>query len=199
MPKGIPLTAEDQNRRRHEIFNASVSLFLEQGFRETTMLEIARAAGVGKSTVYDYFETKDDILVSFVEDALYDLTESARQVASQDLTAVEKLHLVLHLYLDYLVANKEFVEKLSFEVQRLNIESQQRIQVRRHAYQDLICGLIEGAVREGAFRPVNPLLATRTILALLTPAVLTHRPTGTPEEMMDDALDIFYRGVLRQT
>ncbi len=199
MPKGIPLTVEDQDRRRHEIFGASVSLFLEKGFQEATMQEIARSAGMGKSTLYDYFKTKDEILISFVEDNISDLTERARQIAAQDLPATEKLSQLLHAHLEYLLANKELYLKLTFEVQRLALESQQRIQVMRYTYQDLLCKLIEEAVQEGAFRPVSPLLAARTILALLTPAVYTTRPTGTPEQMMDEALDIFYHGVIKQT
>jgi TetR/AcrR family transcriptional regulator, cholesterol catabolism regulator len=199
MPKGVPLTEENQNIRRHEVFNASVSLFLEKGFQATSMEEIARAAGMGKSTLYDYFKTKDEILISFFEDEIIDLIDRVKQIASQDLPATARLHQVLRVHLDYLLANKEFYLKMTYEVQRLALDSQKRIQARRHAYQDLICGLIDEAVREGAFRPVNSLLATRTILSLLTPAVYTSRPTGTPEQMMDEALDIFYHGVTKQT
>ncbi len=198
MPKGIPLTEENQNLRRHEVFNASVALFLEKGFRETSMQEIARAAGMGKSTLYDYFATKDDILTSFVEDEVFDLTERAKGIVGQDLPAEERLRQVVKAHLEYLLANKEFFLKMTYEVQRLSLESQARIQVARHAYQDLICKLIEEAVQEGSFRPVNPLLAARTILALVTPVIYTTRPTGTPEEMMDEALNIFYYGVIKQ-
>ena len=70
MPKGIPLTDEELDRRRHEIFDRSVDLFFEKGFRETSMREIAEAAGMGKSSLYDYFETKDEILVWAVEDEM---------------------------------------------------------------------------------------------------------------------------------
>ena len=49
-------------------------LFLEKGFQETSMQEIAVASGMGKSTLYDYFKTKDEILLSVVEDGIYDLT-----------------------------------------------------------------------------------------------------------------------------
>lgn len=199
MPKGIPLTEGEQNRRRHEVFNASVSLFLEKGFQETSMQAIAESAGMGKSTLYDYFDNKDEILLSFVEDAIYDLTEKARQIVNQDLPAAERLHQVLHAHLQFLLANKALYTQLTFEVQRLAFGSQERIQAKRHAYQDLLCHLIEDAIREGVFRPVSPLLAVRVILALLTPAVFTSRPTGTPEQMMDEALEIFYRGVIKQT
>ena len=195
MPKGIPLTAEELDRRRHQVFASSMHLFLEKGFRETSMQEIAAASGIGKSTLYDYFNTKDDILLSVVEDGIYDLTELAKQIVSRDLPAAEKIHQVMHAHLEYLLENKEFYDHMMYEVQRLGPESQRRIQIRRHAYQDLLCSLVEEATQEGSFRDVNPLLAARTILVILTPAVFTHRPTGTPEQMMDEAIEIFIRGV----
>ncbi len=199
MPKGIPLSEDDLNARRHAVFSASMSLFLTRGFRETSMQEIARAAGMGKSTLYDYFKTKDEILIAFVEDNVYDLTEQAKPVTSLKLPAADRLRQVLRLHCEYLAGNKEILTRLSYEVQRLPLEGQLRIQTARHAYQDLICTLVEEAVREGAFRPVNPLLATRIILSLLAPAVYTTRPTGSPEQMMDEALDIFYNGVNKRT
>lgn len=195
MPKGIPLTPQELDRRRHQVFAASLPLFLEKGFQETSMQEIAAASGMGKSTLYDYFKTKDEILLWVVEDGIYDLTEMARQIDSQDLPAAEKIHRVMHAHLAYLLENKDFYERMLYEVQRLGPESQQRIQARRHAYQDLLCRLVEDATRQGSFRDVNPLLAARTMMAILTPAVFTHRPTGTPEQMMDEAIEIFLRGV----
>jgi len=195
MPKGIPLTAEEVDRRRHQVFAASMHLFLEKGFQETSMQEIAAASEMGKSTLYDYFKTKDEILLSVVEDGMYDLTERAKQIVRRDLPAAEKIHQVMHAHLEYLLENKDFLNRMLYEVQRLGPESQRRIQIQRHAYQDLLCRLVEEATREGSFRPVNPLLAARTILAILSPAVFTHRPTGTPEQMMDEAIEIFIRGV----
>jgi TetR/AcrR family transcriptional regulator, cholesterol catabolism regulator len=195
MPKGIPLTAEELDRRRHQVFAASLPLFLQKGFQETSMQEIAAASGVGKSTLYDYFNTKDEILLWVLEDGIYDLTELARQIDALDLPAAEKIHRVMHAHLEYLLQNKDFYERMMYEVQRLGPESQRRIQIRRHAYQDLLCKLVEEATREGSFREVNPLLAARTMMSILTPAVFTHRPTGTPEQMMDEAIEIFMRGV----
>jgi AcrR family transcriptional regulator len=195
MSKGVPLTAEDLHQRRHQVFDASISLFLSKGFQETSMREIADAAGMGKSTLYDYFKTKDEILISYVVDTIEDLTAQAQQIAARDLPVTERLHQLLHAQLAYLMSNKEVYVRLMFEVQRLALDSQERLLVQRHVYQDLICKLIEEAVAQGVFRPVDPLLATRTILALLTPVAYTSRPTGTPDEMLHKALDIFLYGV----
>jgi len=195
MPKGIPLTDQDLDRRRHAIFAASVNLFLEKGFRETSMREIATVAGMGKSTLYDYFKTKDEILLWGVEDELFDLNAAAQVILRQQLPAIVRLRQVMENHLVFLLERKDFYLKLSFEVQRLALESQKRIQAGRHAYQDMIRQLIEEGIREGSFRPVDPLLAARTLITVLTPTVFTSRPTGTPEEMLSSAFDIILKGI----
>jgi TetR/AcrR family transcriptional regulator, cholesterol catabolism regulator len=195
MPKGVPLTEEELNRRRHEIFSASAELFLDKGFRETSMREIAEAAQMGKSSIYDYFKTKDDILLWAVEDELIDLTAASQEIIQLPLPSDERLRLVMKKHLEFLLARKDFYLKLSFEVQRLSIESQKRIQLRRHAYQDLVFSLIEAGVQEGIFRPIDGLMVTRALITLISPTVFTSRPSGTPQEMLDSAFDIILRGI----
>jgi AcrR family transcriptional regulator len=195
MPKGIPITEAQQERRRKEIANVSAHLFLEKGFNETSMREIAKAAGVGKSTLYDYFKSKEEILISYFRSETMKITDQARQIAEQEISVSEKLRRIMRLHLTYLVDNKLFYLKLTLEVQRLTMSGQQEIQTIRYAYQDMLRGLIEEGIQTGEFRPVNPLLAARSIFTLLAIAVFTSRPTGTPEEMLQDAMEIFFNGV----
>jgi AcrR family transcriptional regulator len=195
MPKGIPLTEEEQSRRRHEIFHQVVPIVLKKGFHETSMHEIASAAGLGKSTLYDYFRTKDEILVYFFEDQLNDLTEEAQKIAMQNCSADVRLRKIMEAYVDSLQANKSLFMKLTLESQRLRVESQKQIQKSRHAYQDMIRALIEEGIREGVFRPVNPLLAARLLLGSIGPVIYGSRLTGTPQEMLKETLDIFFKGI----
>ncbi len=195
MPKGTPLTEQDQMRRRHEIFRASVKLFLRNGFQETSMREIAEEAGIGKSTLYDYFPTKDEILVWGVEDEFMDLAAGAQEIVALPLPAIQRLRKVMKNHVEIMTAGKEFYLKLSFEVQRLSLETQKRIQVRRHAYQDLIRRLVEEGIKEGSFRKVDSLLVARMLIAAVTPTIFTSRPTGTPQEMLGTALDVVLKGI----
>ncbi|MBE0684291.1 MAG: TetR/AcrR family transcriptional regulator [Anaerolineales bacterium] len=195
MPKGIPLTEEEQAKRRHEIFHQVVNVFLKKGFQETSMREIAEAAGLGKSTLYDYFKTKDDILLYFFEDQLNDLTGAAQKIALQNIEASKRLRQVMKAHMEFLQANKSLFMKLSLEAQRLNLESQKQIQKGRHAYQDLIRGLIEEGIREGSFRKVDMLLAARMLINTMAPVVFTSRPTGSAQEMMEETMDIFFKGI----
>jgi AcrR family transcriptional regulator len=195
MPKGIPLTEEEQQRRRKEIFDASVHLFLEKGFNEISLREIAKVAGVGKSTLYDYFTSKDEILVSYFENEIQKITERAQEIARQELDISEKLRQIMQMHLEYLVDNKNFYLKLTIASQTLPLGSQEKIQAKRHAYQDMLRALIEEGIRREELRPINPLLAARSVFNLLATAVFTSRPTGTPEEMLEDAFDIFFKGI----
>lgn len=195
MPKGTPLTEEEQIRRRQEIFNACVNIFLEKGFQETSMREIAEVAGMGKSTLYDYFKTKDEIMVFVFEQELNEMISRAQTIAMHNTDAEERLRRIMEMHLQFLVENKNLFLKLSIEAQRLKLESQKRIQNGRYEYQDLLRGLIEEGIREGTFRKVDPLLAARLLVHATAPVVFASRPTGTPQEMLKEAMDIFLKGI----
>lgn len=195
MPKGIPLTEEEQAKRRHEIFHQVVNVFLQKGFQETSMREIAEAAGLGKSTLYDYFKTKDEILVYYFEDQINDLVEEAQKIAMQNKSADNRLRQITQMHMEFLQANKNLFMKLSVEIQRLKQESQNKIQEKRHAYQDLIRALIDEGIREGVFRKVDALLAARILITSLAPVVFTSRPTSASQELVKETLDIFFKGI----
>lgn len=54
----------DKAAKRQQIYQAAMELFAQQGMVGTTIQQIADRAGVGKGTVYEYFDSKDDILVA---------------------------------------------------------------------------------------------------------------------------------------
>jgi AcrR family transcriptional regulator len=69
-----PSSASSSDRRsrrsaelRERLFRAALSLFAEKGFAETTVEDITNAADVGKGTFFNYFPSKDHILLAFGE------------------------------------------------------------------------------------------------------------------------------------
>jgi AcrR family transcriptional regulator len=195
MPKGIPLTEEEIDRRRHEIFHSAAALILKQGFANTSMQEIAEVAGVGKSTLYDYFPTKDHVLLFVFEEELDGFQAQAEALAAEDIPVQEKLIKILEAHQEYLLNNKNFFIELSIQVMQLGQAGQQRIMEKRYAYQDLLRAVFDQGVQEGVFRPVNTRLATRAMLETMEVLVYTTRPTGTPREMLADVLDMFMHGI----
>src|SRR5580693_4038 len=74
---GLPEGSDRRSRRsaetRERLFAASVRLFAEKGFAETTVEDITNAADVGKGTFFNYFPSKEHILVAFSDMQLSEL------------------------------------------------------------------------------------------------------------------------------
>jgi AcrR family transcriptional regulator len=67
---------------RERLFRAALNLFAQKGFGETTVEDITNAADVGKGTFFNYFPSKDHLLVAFTDMQLAKLqgaVESMRQ------------------------------------------------------------------------------------------------------------------------
>jgi TetR/AcrR family transcriptional regulator, cholesterol catabolism regulator len=67
-------------KRRQQIMKAAMELFLKNGFHGTTMRQICSASKVNRASIYDYFASKDDILVY-----IYKLVYIYRDVAYFDI------------------------------------------------------------------------------------------------------------------
>jgi AcrR family transcriptional regulator len=195
MPKGLTLTEAELSQRRREIFDAAVNLFLEKGFQETSMREIAEAAGMGKSSLYDYFRTKDEILAFVIEEETIILIKQAQAIASQNTPPEIRLKQIMRLHVSFMQENANLFSRLSAEALRLKPESQKGIQQTRYAYQDLVAGIIQEGIAGGRFREVNPLHAARLLLNSLLSVLYTTRPTGSAEAMLEEAVEIFLHGL----
>jgi AcrR family transcriptional regulator len=86
-PTSTPASEPDRRQRRsaeirEKLFRAALRLFGEKGFAETTVEDITNAADVGKGTFFNYFPSKDHILIAFSEmqlSKLQAIVESFRQ------------------------------------------------------------------------------------------------------------------------
>jgi len=77
--KDIPTYIKDQNlvnKRRRQIVDAAVQLFIAKGFHRTTTREIARAAGISNGLLYEYVRSKEDVLY-LVCDAIHAEVENS--------------------------------------------------------------------------------------------------------------------------
>lgn len=55
-----------EDLRREQILGAAIKVFSEKGFHPAKMQEVANAAGVSNGTVYNYFRSKDEVLLALL-------------------------------------------------------------------------------------------------------------------------------------
>lgn len=76
---------------RERLFRAALDLFAEKGFAETTVEDITEAADVGKGTFFNYFPSKDHILLAFGEMQLAKLEAAVAEVRTSGAAMPEFL------------------------------------------------------------------------------------------------------------
>jgi len=83
---------------RDRLFRSAMRLFAAKGFAETTVEDITEAADVGKGTFFNYFPSKEHVLMAFGEMQLAKLESVVREAEESNLPMLEVLHgLVLRM------------------------------------------------------------------------------------------------------
>src|SRR3954471_8448107 len=90
--------AERSTDKRERILAAAERIFARHGFFAARVSEIAKEAGVADGTIYLYFKSKDDLLISLFESRIKQVTADLRG-AIADRPPIEQLHAFIHMYL----------------------------------------------------------------------------------------------------
>jgi len=96
----------NKEEKRRNIALSSRELLLEHGIGELTISQIARTAGVGKGTIYEYFENKEDIVFEIIRTFISEHEKRLDEISRSDLSAREKL---FHFF--YLLFENEMAQK----------------------------------------------------------------------------------------
>jgi hypothetical protein len=80
------------------IFDAAIGLFIEHGYKRTTLIDIAAEADVSTRTLYRYFPTKESILQQFANENLLELKEFALTLPQDQALSERVLETMVHDY-----------------------------------------------------------------------------------------------------
>lgn len=103
---GIRETKKQQTRQA--IMQAAIKLFSEKGFESTSIEELAKEAGIGKGTIYSYFQTKTDILYAFCEDELVSLHQELTDNADCEIPILKRMVEIYMSEFHLITENREF-------------------------------------------------------------------------------------------
>lgn len=101
---------ENKEKTKQAILAAALKLFADKGFYNTSTRAISRKAGIAEGTLFNYFQTKEDLALYFIEqelDAVIDWYKRDAQI--QEASLAEKLFAVIQQSLDRLAPFEEFI------------------------------------------------------------------------------------------
>lgn len=135
-----------------QIIEAAVRVFARKGYYNSRVSDIAREAGIAAGTIYLYFKTKDDILVTLFRDKMADFVDTVRKAIAVEPDAASKVRRLVSLHFRILEDNPDLAEVVQVELRQgqkfFRGASSQEI----GAYFALIGSVLEEGVAEGRFR-----------------------------------------------
>ena len=135
-----------------QIIEAAVRVFARKGYYNSRVSDIAREAGIAAGTIYLYFKTKDDILVTLFRDKMAEFVDSLRKAIAGEGDAARKVRTLVRLHFSLLEEDPDLAEVVQVELRQgqkfFRGASGQEI----GAYFALIGSVLEEGMAEGRFR-----------------------------------------------
>ncbi len=184
---------------REIIINVARGIFGRFGFRKTTMDEIAQAAHKGKSSIYHYFKSKEQIFQAVVEKESYVLKEEITKAIKQQDTPQKKLRAyvmtrmqILNRLANYYSALRdEYLEHYSF-IEKLR-EKHLKDEVK------MIKQILKKGVEQGIFSIENLELTAQAIVTALKgfeyPWIMENDVSKT-KRSVDSLLGTLFHGII---
>ena len=179
-------TSTDGGRRRHDLDSllaVAVRVFTERGYDGTSMEDLARAAGLSKSSLYHHIESKEQLLRLALERAVEPLFAVTREPAAVSGAAIQRLEHVVRREVEVLAERLPYVALLlrvhgNTEVERWALE-------QRRAFDKIVAGLVRQAADEGDVRAdLDPAVVSRLLFGMINSLIEWYRPGGLYEKTM---------------
>lgn len=155
----------DKHRR---IIEAALKVFAKNGFYNSKVSEIARAADVADGTIYLYFQNKDDILISLFEEEMGNVLDKMKQALQTVTDPAAKLERFAHQHLTMLEENQELAEIIQVELRQSSKFMKEYENDRFHQYLNIISSIIKQGQERGVFRrDILPGVAKRAFFGAL--------------------------------
>lgn len=183
--------------KRRQILEASREVFARTGYHGARVEDIARQAGVGKGTVYEYFASKEDLYQEMVLQLADDYMAELAQGLQGGAGARERLENVAHRHYAFLLRNRELARVAMESPGPVGEKLQAGMERVRLRVEEELAALFRAGREEGVFSPLDPLVAVRFLLHGLSGVVIHGSRERDPvtEASFAGAFTLFARGV----
>jgi TetR/AcrR family fatty acid metabolism transcriptional regulator len=160
--------------KRERILHAAVSTFAQHGFFSTRVSDVAKAAGVADGTIYLYFASKEELLLSLFQDRLTKLLAYMRKELAPLPTPKARLRAIIEIQLGLLENQRELAEVITVTLRQSSRIVKENATPLFSAYLDAIASVIQEGQKDGSFRSdVSPFTTARALYGALDGIALT--------------------------
>lgn len=185
----------NMNERQKAILNSAYQVFTEKGYHNAKVSEIAQSAGVGKGTIYEYYESKEALLRGVIKSGmLYYLEKIHKSITgSQDFW--QKLNSILNAHANFLNERNAFKKVIGDHFAIINKEFHDWVMEQRNEYLKLIESVVNEGIEHGEISTEYPDWTAKYILASLNSFNDCFNGKSNSQEQVDFILQALKNGI----
>ena len=151
-----------------QIIDAAIRVFASKGFYNSRVSDIAKEAGIAAGTIYLYFKTKDEILVTLFREKMAAFVEALRRAMKEEPDPVSKLRRLVALHFEMLERAPDLAEVVQVELRQGHKFFRGASAHEISSYFALIASVLEEGVAAGQFRADLPVkVATKGLFGAM--------------------------------
>ncbi len=185
---------------RNTIVSIAAEVFAKFGFKKTTVDDIAQALSKGKSSIYYYFSSKEDIFKAVIEKEADALREKINEILQSDQKVIDKVKAYVNTRMQavkvmanyYTLVNDKGVNHLDMvEKLRLKYDTEEV---------SIIKALLTEGVEQKVFQVKDIELSSVVLLTAMkgleVPLFLEHSRTENLDTILNDMLNMLFYGIV---
>ena len=158
----------DRNDKRERILTAAERVFARRGFFAARVSEIAKDAGVADGTIYLYFKSKDDLLISLFERRMQQVNDTLKDAIGKHKSPRAQLGAFITTYLQLVADEPAAAEVLTIELRQSSKFMKEYENPQFADFLRLLGGIIAAAQDKGELDSgIPPHVAARMIFGML--------------------------------
>ena len=184
----------EHEKRRKEILEKALDVFMDEGFENATFQKIADRCGIIRTTLYIYFKNKKEIFNYSIKLLLVKVEEDIQHIRTDtSIGSVEKITRVLLNILRHLEENRRLLSVILdylLHLSKNNGEPELRVRRRTIRLRHILASMIIEGVKSGELKPVNIKTADDFLYSLIEAAIfrLVVLKRETSEELRETAV-----------
>lgn len=156
---------QEKESLRRTILDAAAALFLEHGYEGLSMRQIAERIGYSATTIYRYYEDKDDLLFAIVQEGFNRFGRQLTKAARASADPRERLPALGHAYIAFGLKNPVYYRLMFMQRFDLMFESRADESAPMIDSFEVLRETVEQAMRAGLLRQGDPVTTSNVIWA----------------------------------
>lgn len=142
-------------QRERQMVQVAEAVFAEQGYLAASMDEIAERVGVSKPMLYEYFNSKEGLLLACIRQARAELRQVTKEAATSATSAEQAMRAGLLAFFVFISERRQAWSLLRHEMTLIGTPAAQEVEVTRQQQTDLIAGVMRSHFASAAQREVQ--------------------------------------------